>query len=148
MPTEGTDTAMTNKPRVRTGIVGSGFAASLHYDGIRRVYGTHVDLAGLFSPTAANARRFAGPRGLRTFPSLESLLGEVEVVHVCASPAAHEAIAVAALARGVHPIVEKPLTGWFGDGAADFHASRASMQQALDGALASIDRMLEAETKS
>ena len=32
--------------------------------------------------------------------------------------------------------------------AADFHASGASMQQALDGALASIDRMLEAEAKS
>ncbi len=75
-----------------------------------------VDLVGMFSPTAENARRFAEPRGLATFASLDALLAEVDVVHVCASPAAHEAIAIAALARGVHAIVEKPLTGWFGDG--------------------------------
>ena len=139
---------MTSKPKVRGGIVGSGFAANLHYEGIRRVYGTDIDLAGVFSPTADNAQRFAGRHGLRTFSSLEALLDEVQVVHVCASPAAHEAITVAALGRGVHAIVEKPLTGWFGDGTADFHASGASMQSALDGALASIDRMLAAEAKS
>jgi len=139
---------MRTKPKVRGGIVGSGFAASLHYEGIRRVYGADIDLVGIFSPTASNARRFAEPRGLATFPSLEALLDKVDVVHVCASPAAHEAIAVAALGRGVHAVVEKPLTGWFGDGTPDFHASRASMQMALDGALASIDRMLDAETKS
>ena len=139
---------MSSKPKVRGGIVGSGFAANLHLEGIRRVYGTDVDLAGVFSPTTANAGRFAARHGLHVFSSLDALLDEVQVVHVCASPAAHEAIAIAALERGVHAIVEKPLTGWFGDGAADFHASGASMQSALDGALASIDRMLAAEAKS
>lgn len=139
---------MSSKPKIRGGIVGSGFAANLHLEGIRRVYGTDIDLAGVFSPTAANAGRFAARHGLHVFPSLEALLDEVQVVHVCASPAAHEAITVAALERGVHAIVEKPLTGWFGDGTADFHAAGASMQNALDGALASIDRMLDAEAKS
>jgi predicted dehydrogenase len=138
----------SSKPKVRGGIVGSGFAANLHYEGIRRVYGTDVDLVGIYSPTAANAQRFADRHGLRVFPSLDALLDQVQVLHVCASPAAHESLAVAALTRGVHAIVEKPLTGWFGDGAADFKASGASMQGALDGALASIDRMLEAEAKS
>ena len=118
------ESGVANKPKIRGGIVGSGFAANLHYEGIRRVYGTDVDLVGVFSPTAANAQRFAERHGLRTFSSLEALLDEVEVVHVCASPAAHEAITVAALGRGVHAIVEKPLTGWFGDGTPDFHASR------------------------
>ena len=139
---------MTRKPRIRGGIVGSGFAANLHYEGIHRVYGADVDVVGIFSPTEGNARRFAEPRGLRTFSSLDALLDAVEVVHVCASPAAHEAITVAALRRGVHAVVEKPLTGWFGDGSADFHAASTSMQQALDGALASIDRMLEAQANS
>jgi predicted dehydrogenase len=139
---------MTDKPKVRGGIVGSGFAANLHYEGIQRVYGTDVDLVGIYSPTEANARRFAESRRLRAFPSLEALLDQVEVVHVCASPAAHEAIAVSALERGVHAVVEKPLTGWFGDGTVDFHVSGASMQRALDGALVSIDRMLDAEAKS
>src|SRR5215470_9818934 len=118
---------MTSKVKVRAGIVGSGFAANLHYEGLARVYGTDVDLVGIFSPTETNARRFAAARGLRSFPSLSALLDEGE---------------------GVHAIVEKPLTGWFGDGSPDFVASTTSMQGALDGALASIDRMLEAEAKS
>src|SRR5262245_49236744 len=90
---------MRNKPRVRAGIVGSGFAAKLHYEGAGRVYGSDVELVGIFSPTASHARRFAEPRGLRIFPFLNALLDEVEVIHVCASPAAHEAIAVGARAR-------------------------------------------------
>lgn len=139
---------MAEKSRVRSGIVGSGFAARLHHEGIARVYGVDVDLVGIFSPTPANAQAFAAPRGLKAFARLEELLDAVEVVHVCASPAAHEAVTIAALARGVHTIVEKPLTGWFGDGTADFDAARASMQQARDGALASIARMLEAEAAS
>ena len=139
---------MTKKAKARGGIVGSGFAANLNYEGIGRVYGTDVELVGLFSPTVVNARRFADPRGLRTFDSLEALLAEVDVVHVCTTPATHEAVTVAALQRGVHAVVEKPLTGWFGDGAVGFHASSVSMQAALDGALASIDRMLDAEAKS
>jgi len=138
----------TSKTKVRGGIVGSGFAANLHYEGIARVYGTDVELVGIFSPTLSNARRFAEPRGLRTFPSLNALLDEVEVVHVCASPAVHESIALSALQRGVHAVIEKPLTGWFGDDTPNFHVSSISMQRALDGALASIDRMLEAEAKS
>ena len=52
---------MARKPTVQGGIVGSGFAARLHYDGIRRVYSTDVELVGVYSPTPANARRFAEP---------------------------------------------------------------------------------------
>jgi hypothetical protein len=117
---------------VRAGIVGSGFAANLHYEGTRRVYGTDAELVGIFSHTPENARRFAEPRGLNTFASLGALLGEVDVVHVCASPAAHEAIAAATLARGVNAIVEKPLTGWFGE---DFSATHVAFE---DGAVADI----------
>src|SRR5215469_2480487 len=117
------------KGKVRGGIVGSGFAANLHYEGIERVYGTDVDLVGIFSPTESHARRFAEPRGLRNFPSLNALLDEVEIVHVCASPAVHEPIALSALQRGVHAVIEKPLTGWFGDGTPEFHVSSRSEER-------------------
>jgi predicted dehydrogenase len=139
---------MGQKATVRSGIVGSGFAARLHHAAITRVYGANIDLIGVFSPTAENARAFAAARGLQTFARLEELLDAVEVVHVCASPAAHEAITIAALRRGVHAIVEKPLTGWFGDDRADFDATRASMQEARAAALASVGRMLEVEAVS
>ncbi len=138
---------MSDKKTVRAGIVGSGFAAAIHHDAMTRVYGTDVAVIGVYSPTPANARKFADARGLETWDDLDALIEAVDVVHVCAPPAAHEPIAAAALARDRFAIVEKPLTGYFGGGA-DFDGRDASMADALDGALASVARMLEAESRS
>ena len=139
---------MGNKPSAVGGIVGSGFAAKLHYDAIQRIYGTDVTLAGVYSPTKTNAETFATPRGLKVFDSLEALLGAVDVVHVCSSPWSHETVAIAALERGVHAIIEKPFTGYFGDGSSDFHISNVGMKRARDEAIESISRILGAEAKS
>lgn len=139
---------MGNKPSAVGGIVGSGFAAKLHYDAIQRNYGTDVTLAGVYSPTKTNAETFATPRGLKVFDSLEALLGAVDVVHVCSSPWSHETVAIAALERGVHAIIEKPFTGYFGDGSSDFHISNVGMKRARDEAIESISRILGAEAKS
>jgi hypothetical protein len=48
---------VATKPKVRGGIVGSGFAANLHYEGIHRVYGTDVDLASAGDPPALPGRQ-------------------------------------------------------------------------------------------
>ena len=48
----------------------------------------------------------------------------------------------------MHAIVEKPLTGYFGDGRDDFDARDAAMTDAKSGALDSIRRMLAAEAIS
>jgi predicted dehydrogenase len=139
---------MITKPKATAGLVGSGFAAKLHYDALQRVYGTDVAIAGVFSPTRANAEAFAGPRGLIVFDSLDVLIEASDAVHVCASPWTHEEVAIAALAKGCHAIVEKPLTGYFGDGRADFRIEHVGLERARDAAIASIARMLEAEQKS
>ena len=44
------------KKTVRTGIVGSGFSASFHYEMLRKVYGTNVEVIGVHS-----RERAAGP---------------------------------------------------------------------------------------
>ena len=136
------------KATVRAGIVGSGFAASLHIEAMNRVYGTNVEVVGVYSPTRANAEKFAAAHALPVADGLDALLDAVDVVHVCAPPAVHEAVAVAALARDKFAIVEKPLTGSFGDGSDRFDGRTAPRQPLLDHALASIDRMLEAESAS
>ena len=92
---------MAAKPKVRAGIAGSGFSATFHYEAALRVYGVEVEVAGVYSPTPANRAAFAEARSIRAFDDLDSLLGEVDVVHVCAPPMVHEATAVAALERGV-----------------------------------------------
>jgi predicted dehydrogenase len=134
------------KKTVRAGIVGAGFSASFHFEAIKKVYSTHVDIKGVFS--LQGAEEYAQERGIKVYKSLEKLLDDVDVIHCCATASAHEPIAIAALEKDKFAVVEKPLTGYFGDGSDDFRGDTLSKQIALDNALASIERMLKAEKKS
>jgi predicted dehydrogenase len=136
------------KKTIRTGIVGSGFSASFHFEALARVYGTNVEVIGVHSNDVEGGTKYAQKRGIRFFDTLDPLLDEVDVIHVCVPPMFHEPVAVAGLKRDKFVICEKPLTGYFGTGAADFHWDRADKQVALDAALASVDRMLAAERGS
>ena len=136
------------KKTVRTGIVGCGFSATFHYEALTKVYGTNVEVIGVFSLDQERTAKYAQERGIRPFASLDALLDEVDVVHCCTPPLGHEPTAVAALKRDKFVVCEKPLTGYFGYGSADFHWDNADMQVALDTALASVDRILEAEANS
>jgi predicted dehydrogenase len=135
-----------NKKTVRAGIVGAGFSASFHFEALRQVYGTNVEVKGVYALEGAPA--YAERRGLTAYDSLERLLDDVDVIHCCATASAHEPIAIAALQRDKFAIVEKPLTGFFGDGSEDFNGETFPKEKARDQALASIERMLAAESES
>ena len=134
------------KKTVRAGIVGAGFSASFHFEAIKKVYGTNVDVKGVHALEGAQA--YAQPRGIEVYDSLEKLLDDVDIVHCCTTASAHESVAIAALKRDKFVIVEKPLTGYFGDGSEDFNGEKCSKEVALASAQASVKRMLEAEEKS
>jgi len=136
-----------DKKSVRTGIVGAGFSATFHFEAVKKLYATDAEVVGVFCRTKKTREAFAQERGIKAFDSLEALLDEVDVVHVCTPPVSHEPVAIAALERDKFAIVEKPLTGYFGDGSEDFNGETFPKQQVLDKALASIERMLEAEQK-
>jgi len=151
-----------NKKTVRTGIVGAGFSATFHFEAVNKLYGTGAEVIGVYCRTKERREAFAQKRGIRAFDSLEALLDKVDVIHVCTPPVSHEPVAIAALERDKFAIVEKPLTGYFGppapasscrrqergqEGGEDFNGETFGKQQVLDKALASIERMLEAEQK-
>jgi predicted dehydrogenase len=137
-----------NKKTIRAGIVGAGFAATFHFEAITRVSGTNVEVVGVYALDRAQAAAFAETRGIRCYSSLDALLDDVDVIHACVLVAAHEEVAVAALKRDRFAIVEKPLTGYCGDGSASFHGERFPKEDALRHGLASVERMLEAERHS
>jgi len=137
-----------NKKTVRAGIVGAGFAASFHFEALKRVFGSTAEVVGVFCRTKQTRESFARERGIRAFESLEELLDEVDVIHVWTPTVSHEPIAVAVLERDKFAIVEKPLTGYFGRGEQDFNGESLDKQEALDSSVASIERMLSAEQKS
>ncbi len=145
-----------DKKTARAGIIGAGFAASFHFEALKKVASSNVEVVGVFCRTKDKREAFAAERDIRAFDSFESLLDKVDVIHVCTPPVVHEPIAIAALERDKFAIVEKPLTGYFGppascqrqEGGEDFNGELLPKQDALEHTLASIERMLEAEEKS
>ncbi|HUT58672.1 MAG TPA: Gfo/Idh/MocA family oxidoreductase [Phycisphaerae bacterium] len=136
------------KKTVRSGIIGAGFSATFHYEAARKVSGVNAEVVGVFAADADQARQYAEDRGIRCFETREELIDAVDLVHVCAPVAFHEEITVAALEAGKDVICEKPLTGYCGDGSEGFHGDTFPKEAALTEALASVRRMLDAETKS
>jgi predicted dehydrogenase len=137
-----------DKKTVRAGIIGSGFAARFHYDALQRVFSTKVEIAGVYSVSADELREFTETRKLKAFQDLDELIGQSDILHICTPPVTHEPIVIAALKQHKHVIVEKPFTGYFGDGSADFNGDTFSREKGLEETLKSIRRMLEAEKES
>src|SRR5262245_28834853 len=131
--------AERDKPRVRVGMVGAGFVARIHAHAYRHVHGVDVELRAVTAARPERARIFAAEAGVAVAEDVREILGDssIDVVDVCAPSHLHATLAVEAAAAGKHVIVEKPLTGFFGDAG----TPRLAM---LEGALASADRVIEA----
>ena len=137
-----------DKQKQRAGIVGSGFSASFHVEALRKVYGVDVEIAGVYSRDKKNREKFAAAHGLRSFASLEELIEASDVLHACVPPSVHEPVAVQVLEQGKSVIIEKPFTGYFGDGSKEFSGDTFSREEGRKEALESIRRLREAEEKS
>ncbi|GEO10086.1 Gfo/Idh/MocA family protein [Segetibacter aerophilus] len=136
------------KKVLRAGLVGSGFAAKFHFEALQRVFSTRVEITGAYSPSSDNLVKFTEPRNLRAFENVDQLIENSDVVHVCTPPVTHEPIVVAALQQNKHVIVEKPFTGYFGDGSTSFNGDTFSKEEGLHHAMESVRRMLDAEKAS
>jgi predicted dehydrogenase len=137
---------MKAKKTVRAGLVGAGFSAAFHFEAIKKVHCANVEVQGVYA--LDRAEEYAKARGIPVMSSLKQLIDCCDVLHVCTTASSHEEVAVAALAAGKFAIVEKPLTGYFGDGTEQFRGDNFPKTVAQEHALASIERILAAEKKS
>src|SRR5690606_29126594 len=110
-----------DKSLIKTGIIGSGFAARFHYDALQRVFSTKVEVVGVYSVAQEELKEFTDLRGLQAYSDLEELINDSDVLHICTPPLTHEPLVIAALKKNKHVIVEKPFTGYFGDGTEEFN---------------------------
>ncbi|HUX20717.1 MAG TPA: Gfo/Idh/MocA family oxidoreductase [Spirochaetia bacterium] len=134
---------------MKTGFVGAGFAASFHYESLIDGAGRLSDPIGVYSRSSESRERFAAAHGLRSFETLDALLEEVDVVHVCVPASLHEEVSVSALAKGVNVILEKPFTGYFGPkNDPDFRGNAFPKEKMRESAVASARRILDAERAS
>lgn len=136
------------KKILRSGFVGSGFAARFHYDALQHVFSTKIEVAGVFSVARQEAEDFANQRNMVVFDTMDELIDASDVIHVCTPPVTHEEIVIAALAKNKNVIVEKPFTGYFGDGTKEFSGKTFSREEGLKHTVESVKRMLDAEKNS
>ncbi len=129
---------------IRVGIVGAKFAARFHWEGYRRVYGVPAKVVGVTSKSPEARNAFARERGIQAFDSIEALCDAVDVIDLCTPGSTHEPLAVQALRRGKHVVIEKPFTGFYGPGSGEFRGNTFSKEIMLREALASCERILAA----
>lgn len=133
---------------IRAGIIGSGFAAKFHYDAIKRIYSTDVTVVGAYSTNSSRLNAFTSPKNIKDYESLNSLIAASDILHVCTPPSSHEQLVIEILKQDKHVVVEKPFTGYFGDGSTTFNGDTFPRKDGLASAMKSIERMLLAEKAS
>ena len=88
-------------------MIGSGSLGFHHVRILRSVEG--VRLAGFHEVRQPRAEEVAKELDVRAYPSVASLLDDVDAVTIAVPTPAHHAVASEALRRGKHVLIEKPL---------------------------------------
>jgi predicted dehydrogenase len=95
--------------RLRAGIVGTGFIASVHAHAVRATGSEVVAVLGSSTTaTAGGVHAMGAARGAVNLPELVAA-DDVDVIHICTPNSTHVAMAESALLAGKHVICEKPL---------------------------------------
>lgn len=93
---------------VRIGVIGAGALGFHHTRILRDVPG--AELVGFHDANADRAKKVSDELGVKAFPTLDALLDVVHAVSVAVPTPAHHKVAAPALERGLHVLIEKPIT--------------------------------------
>src|SRR5512146_3192098 len=91
----------------RIGVVGVGALGFHHTRILRDVPG--ATLVGLHDLNVERAAAVSAELGVAAFPTLDTLLAEVDAISIAVPTPSHYAVAAPALERGIHVLVEKPI---------------------------------------
>jgi len=110
---------------LRAGIVGGGWIARVHVPAIDAA--DDVELVAACDIDRAKAEAIAGPRGAAAYERWEEMLEResLDVLWVCTPPLHHRDPVLAALARGIHVYLEKPIARSMEDAEAIVAAAEA-----------------------
>lgn len=92
---------------LRFGVVGTGSLGFHHARILRNVEG--VEMVGFHDSRPERRREVESELGIRAHDTLESLLDVADALVVAVPTTAHEEVSMAALARGIHLLIEKPM---------------------------------------
>jgi predicted dehydrogenase len=98
---------VTSAAGLPVGVIGVGSLGYHHARILREVAG--AEMVGVYDVSAERATRVASELGVRAFSSLDALLGAVDAAVVSVPTTEHADVALAAIDRGVHLLIEKPI---------------------------------------
>ena len=96
----------------RLGVIGAGGLGYHHVRILRDLAQTQaadIQFAGFVESRPERAAQVSSELGVRAYPSVDALLDDVDALTVVVPTPAHFAVASAALERGKHVLIEKPL---------------------------------------
>lgn len=106
------------KKTLGIGMVGARHGARMHVANYRNLTPGLVEVRGVCSLAQESASAFASDTGVSFVTTdLKQLLArkDIDIIDICTPPASHHTIAIKAAEAGKHIIMEKPLTGYFGE---------------------------------
>ncbi|REK17995.1 MAG: gfo/Idh/MocA family oxidoreductase [Planctomycetota bacterium] len=132
---------------IRVGIAGIGFMGMIHYLAYEKLKGAKVAalcetqrerLAGDWRGIKGNfgpAGRKMDLSGIDKYENLDEMLADpkLDMIDICLPPAAHAAVAIAALKAGKHVFCEKPIALKAADGARMVRTAQSAGKQLMIG---------------
>ena len=97
-----------NMQKVRTAVVGVGYLGRFHAQKYASL--PAVELVAVVDASAGNREQVAAETGCRAVADYRDILGEIDAVSIATPTPLHYPIARHCLERGIHVLVEKPIT--------------------------------------
>jgi predicted dehydrogenase len=94
---------------LKIGVIGAGHLGKIHLKCLLEL-GEHYQLVGLYDIDLGVASAASQQFGIQTFANYEALLDAVDVVDIVTPTTTHFDLAMAAIERGKHLFLEKPVT--------------------------------------
>jgi predicted dehydrogenase len=130
------------------GMAGARYGAHMHLANYALLPPGLVEIRGVCSSAQASADAFAAEAGIAfATQDFQALLDrpDIDAIDICLPPSLHHTFAIRAAEAGKHIIMEKPLTGYFGEPGdpepIGLHVPRARMRE---GALRNAEAVREA----
>jgi predicted dehydrogenase len=93
---------------LNVGVVGVGHLGSLHAKMFAQISSVH--LAGVYDVDVQRAQKLAAEFGVQAFSTLDDLLSRTDAVSIATVTQSHYDVALQVIERGVHLLIEKPIT--------------------------------------
>ncbi len=92
---------------LKVGVFGAGHLGKFHINNWKEI--EEVVLTGFYDPNDTTAQAVEEKLGLKRFPDVASLLNEIDIADIVAPTTAHFELCEAAIRKGKHVFIEKPL---------------------------------------